>query len=96
MNVPSVMKRMDIFGFDIPTFNIKGESKVMTVSGGLLSFLVGIVFLIYGSLKLSHLIDNHNPSIAEIKEFNFYDSSQRLVLDDFGFKIAFAVENYYE
>ena len=68
----------------------------MTVSEGLLSFFVGVVFFIYGSLKLSHLLDKYNPSISEIKEFNFYDSSDRLVLDDFGFRIAFAVESYLE
>ena len=96
LNVPSVFKRMDIFGVDIPTFNIKGETKVMTVSGGLLSLLVGVVFFIYGSLKLSHLLDKYNPSISEIKEFNFYDSSERLVLDDFGFRIAFTVESYLQ
>ena len=61
LNVPSVLKRMDLFGVDIPTFNIKGESKVMTVTGGLLSFFVGVVFFIYGSLKLSHLLDKYNP-----------------------------------
>ena len=87
---------MDIFGVDLPTFNIKGESKVMTVAGGLLSFFVGVIFFIYGSLKLSHLLDKYNPAISEIKEFNFYDSSERLVLDDFGFRIAFAVESYIE
>ena len=96
MNVSSVFKRLDIFGVDLPTFNIKGESKVMTVSGGLLSFFVGIVFFIYGSLKLSHLLDKYNPSISELKEINFYDSSERLVLDDFGFRIAFAVESYIQ
>lgn len=68
----------------------------MTVSGGLLSLFVGVVFFIYGSLKLSHLLDKYNPSISEIKEFNFYDSSEHLVLDDFGFRIAFAVEGYLE
>ena len=87
---------MDIFGVDLPTFNIKGESKIMTFTGGLLSFFVGIVFFIYGSLKLSHLLDKYNPSISEIKEINFYDSSERLVLDDFGFRIAFAVESYLQ
>ena len=67
-----------------------------TVSGGLLSFFLGVVFFIYGSLKLTHLIDKHNPSISEIKETNFYDSNERLDLNDFGFRIAFAVESYIE
>ena len=59
---------MDIFGVDLPTFNIKGESKVMTVTGGVLMSLVAFVFFIYASLKLSHMLDKYNPNISEVKE----------------------------
>ena len=59
---------MDIFGVDYPTFNVKGETQVMTVTGGLLSLVVGIVFFIYATLKLSHLLDKYNPNISEVKE----------------------------
>ena len=59
---------MDIFGIDVPTFNVKGETKVMTVTGGLVSFGVGIIFFIYATLKLSHLMDKYNPNISEVKE----------------------------
>ena len=83
---------MDIFGVDLPTFNIKGESKVASVTGGLLSFFVGVVFFIYGSLKFSHLMDKYNPNISEVKEQNFYNSDTRLNLHDIGFRFAFSVE----
>ena len=87
---------MDLFGVDLPTFNIKGESKVATVTGGLLSFFVGVVFFIYGSLKLSHLMDKYNPNISEVKEQNVYTSDTRLNLHDIGFRLAFAVEGYVD
>ena len=87
---------MDLFGVDLPTFNIKGESKVATVTGGLLSFFVGVVFFIYGSLKLSHLMDKYNPNISEVKEQNFYNSDTRLNLHDIGFRFAFSVEGYVD
>ena len=87
---------MDIFGVDLPTFNIKGESKVATVTGGLLSFFVGVVFFIYGTLKLSHLMDKYNPNISEVKETNVYTTDTRLNLNDIGFRIAFAVEGYVD
>ena len=87
---------MDIFGVDLPTFNIKGETKVMTVTGGILSSLVAVVFFIYATLKLSHMLDKYNPNISEVKEKNFYDSSERLNLNDIGFRIAFAVEGYLD
>ena len=64
----SVFKRMDLFGVDLPTFTIKGESKVMTVTGGILSLCVALVFFVYATLKFSHLVDKYNPEISEVRE----------------------------
>ena len=47
-------------------------------------------------LKLSHLIDKNNPSIAELKETNFYDFNTRVDLNEIGFKMAFSVEGYLD
>ena len=87
---------MDIFGVDLPTFNIKGKSKVRTVTGGILSFFVGVIFVIYGSLKFSHLMEKYNPSISEVIKQNFYNSDTRLNPHDIGFRLAFAVEGYVD
>ena len=75
-----------MFGAKVPTFNIKGETKVHTVTGGILTTVFGVIFISYAVLKLTHLIDKKNPLIAEIRERNFYDYNTRVNLNDIGFK----------
>ena len=58
-------KLIDLFGAPMPTFNIKGETKVMTVSGGVLTIFIFIVFLIYALLKLEMLVTAKNPTVTE-------------------------------
>ncbi len=67
-----------------------------TITGGIISFAVFSIFLIYGSLKMTHLISKYNPQISEIKEQNFYDMSTKLDLSAINFNIAFAVEGYID
>ena len=87
---------MDIFGAPLPTFNLAGQTIVKTATGGIISFIVFVVFFIYGTLKLTHLINKYNPQISEIKETNFYDMYTRLDLDAINFNVAFAVEGYID
>ena len=91
-----VLARIDIFGAPLPTFNLAGQTIVNTATGGIMSFFVFIVFFIYGTLKLTHLIDKYNPQISEIKETNFYDMYTRLDLTQINFNVAFAVESYID
>ena len=62
------LKRIDIFGQSLPTFNLKGETTVPTLTGGLCTFLIICVFLTYGSLKFVHLIEKHNPQFSQVTE----------------------------
>ena len=52
---------MDIFGAPLPTFNLAGQTIVKTATGGVISFIVFVVFFVYGTLKLTHLINKYNP-----------------------------------
>ena len=56
-----VISRMDIFGAPLPTFNLAGKTIVKTATGGIISFIVFVVFFVYGTLKLTHLINKYNP-----------------------------------
>ncbi len=78
----------------MPTFNLKGETHVGTVTGGIFTFCLTVVFLGYASLKLTHLVEAKGPSISEFKELNWYDYTTRLNLNDIDFKMAFSVEGY--
>mgnify|MGYP001626560797 CR=1 FL=1 len=85
-----------MFGAKVPTFNIEGKTQVLTVSGGILTALLSVVFLGYAAIKLTHLIAKKNPLIAELKENNFYDFNTRVNLNEIGYKMAFTVEGYLD
>lgn len=95
-NVSDFLKQVDMFGAKLPTFNIKGHTKVLTVTGGILTSLLFIIFSGYALLKLTHLLDKHNPGISELKENNFYDFNTRVKMSEIGFKMAFSVEGYFD
>ena len=52
-----VLKQLDIFGAQFPTFNIKGQTREFTVTGGIMTFLLWLIFIGYAMLKLTHLVD---------------------------------------
>ena len=95
-NVREAFKKIDVFGAKLPAFNIQGQTQVLTVSGGILTALLSVVFIGYASLKLTHLMDKKNPLIAELKETNFYDFNTRINLNEIGYKMAFTVEGYLD
>ena len=70
----------------MPTLNLKGETHVGTVTGGILTFCLTVVFLCYASLKLTHLIEAKGPSISEFEELNWYDYTKSLNLHDIDLK----------
>ena len=79
-SVGEVLKQFSMFGAQFPTFNVKGQTKVFTMTGAITTFLFFVVFIGYSVLKLSHLMDKYNPNIAELKESNFYDYNERVNL----------------
>ena len=95
-NVFQAFRQIDMFGANLPAFNISGQTQVLTVSGGILTALLAVVFIGYATLKLTHLIDKKNPLIAEVKETNFYDYNTRVNFNEMGYKMAFTVEGYLD
>ena len=77
-------------------FNIKGESQVLTKTGGVLSLCVIMTCLSYGAVKLTHVINKHNPFISEITEKNFYGNDYKLDLNAIKFKQAFTIEGFQD
>ena len=96
-DISTVFQRFDGFGAPLPMFNLGGKTIVKTASGGLMSFMIFVIFFVYGTLKFMHLVTKHNPQISEVMEFNFYDMYRRLdVTEQARFSIAFAVEGYID
>ena len=62
--VASSMKGLDIFGIPIPSFNLKGRMSVQTGTGGVVSFIILLIMVLYASLKFIHLIEKENPNVS--------------------------------
>ena len=68
---------------------------VHTITGGLTTFLVLVVMLVYASIKVIHLLSKHNPNVVMVHEKNFFDYKDKLDLNQIDFRLAFSVENYH-
>ena len=95
-HMPNVLKKIDIFGEPLQAFNLKGETVITTLTGGISTFIILIIFIAYGSLKAIHLKEKKNPDILSLTEKGVFDSSHVLNLDDMGFKFAWTIENYLD
>ena len=82
----------DIFGSPIPTFTIAGHSKVRTVAGSCASIMIFALTLVFGLLKLQHLLLRKNPlintNIMPLPMLTTYDTNQAK------FKMAVSAESY--
>ena len=95
LKLQSILERVDQFGRPLPTFNLKGEEMVHTVTGGLMTFFILVVMLSYGTLKFYHLVTLHNADVTSVLETDVYDYNERLNLNDIGFRFAFSVRGYH-
>ena len=91
----SMLERIDVFGQPLPMFNLKGTSEVHTMTGGVLSFAIFVVFIIYGSIKMIHLLSKHNPQVSQVLEMDVFTFEDELELNDIDFRVAFSVEGYH-
>ena len=80
----------------MPGFNMRGRTLVYTLSGGILSFMVALVILSYGAIKLVQLLQRENPNVSEVLSLNVFDNTEVVSLTDIGFKIAFSIEGYLD
>ena len=83
--MPNGLKKIDLFAQPLPAFNLKGETTVPTLTGGICTFLIICLFLTYGGLKFIHLMEKHNPQIIQVTELDVFDSEDIIDLDEIGF-----------
>lgn len=91
----NVLTGMDSFGKDVPAFNIKGESKVKTIFGGVATIAVLTVTLAYAVIKALHLASKQNPQINENYINDFYAATEKVRPHEVDFKAAFSIESFY-
>ena len=91
----SVLRSFDIFGQQLPTFNLKGQSTVHTMAGGVITFFILVVTLVYASIKMVQLFDRHNPTVSQVLDKNVFDYNEKINLNEIGYRVAFSVEGYH-
>ena len=89
-----MLKRLDIFKKELPSFNLRGKSKVASIYGGLLTIFMVAIICLYAGIKLSKLINRSNPNISSyIEEFKL-TSDDKLNLEAQAMRFALTIEGY--
>ena len=86
------LKKFDIFGRDIPSFNINGKNTIQTIPGTIVSILIGLLTLSFGILKFEHLVRRKQPFINETSSPLIKGTSQKL--SDGNLMMAFSLESF--
>ena len=94
MKPHSLLKKIDQFGEPLPVFNLNGEKKVHTITGGVVSVAITMIILCYGVLKFIHLITKHNSNVASVLETGVFDFNDVTNLNEVGFRFAFSVRDF--
>ena len=89
------METLDIFGEPLPSFNVKGQSYVHTLVGGIMTILLVGTVLLYATIQLINLMNRRNPTMSQFIEEHYFNENDKYNLNTSGFKIAFAIEDYH-
>ena len=82
LGLGSTLKNLDMFHVPIPGFNFNGREYLRTGAGGIISFIICYVTMLFAALKLSHLISKHNPQINTFVNPNAYNYDDVFNLDE--------------
>ena len=63
-HISNIVKGFDNFAGEIPAFNLKGETKVKTMIGGISTLAIIVLVLAYASMKVIHLVERRNTQIT--------------------------------
>ena len=52
LSAPLFLKKLDMFGADVPTINMRGQTKIKTTFGTIVSLSIFILVLAFAIVKL--------------------------------------------
>ena len=81
-----------MFKREVPSFNMRGRARVASVAGAFLSFLIIIITLIYGTIKIIQLESRFNPHISTFVEQSYFDGTNVINFKETGLRFAFGIE----
>ena len=90
-----VIKNVDSFGKELPAFNLRGESRVNTLVGGIVTIVIMVLTLSYAVIKAIHLTSKHNPQINENQIAYYFEATHKVKPSEINFRAAFSIESYY-
>ena len=90
----NVLRGIDLFGEQVPSFNIKGENFVNTVVGGMLTGVIYLIVLAFAGLKMIQLVNKNNPVMSEVERKDHYGPLDQVFYNDIDFRMAFSVEGF--
>ena len=88
------LKRIDLFGMPLPSFNIKGEEKTRTNCGAFLTMLLVSIVVLYASIKSVQLQSRSNPIISAFEQSSDWTAENPINFNERNMKVAFAFEGF--
>ena len=79
-HIKNYLADMDMYGKEVPGFNIKGQYHLGTAVGGVVTFLILTLSLIYAVIKVMHLANATNPVMSELTIPGYYSSLDKFYL----------------
>ena len=64
VSLPNFVKRLDMFGAPVPSFNIEGQRSMKTNCGAIATILMISITIMFTLVKLEHLVLKKNPSLT--------------------------------
>ena len=89
--MPKMLKKVDMFGAEIPEFNIRGDRSVKTNIGGCCSIIIICVSLLYAAHKFNHVITRHNPQVVSYEVTDAFGVDDRFKTSESDFMLAVAM-----
>ena len=96
-NTSRLLRKVDIFGAKVPTFNIQGSSKVNSNAGGLLTLLLFFLSIGFAARRLENLLLNRVSYVTTYNDdeaFEELGASVNLLDNDFA--VAFGIDDWQD
>ena len=81
-----------MFKREVPTFNMRGKTRIASVTGAFLSFVILFIMLLYGIVKYYQLHTRSNPNVSTFVSHNYFDGTNVVNFKEQGLRFAFGIE----
>ena len=89
--LPQVVKSWDMFGAQVPSFNLRGRDVVKSSAGACASIVILLLTLAFALLKFKNLVEKKNPTV--MTNTSSLENGTRFNTGADGFMMAFSATN---